>query len=356
MLQILLAVALLVAGALGTVSYSDGAAPGDLLYGLDRALENVRLQFAGGPDQVAQLQIEQARERLLELETVSAKGDTVQAAAVLDEFNTTFTSLVISASGEDDDLILQVDKAYESEDYQKNDSLRCENMELDFHPAGQALADRFEPEGGYDEIMGWFCNGFGFGEIQLAYSAAESLGITPAELFAMRLLGLGWGEILQANGTDIEPGDMEKAREREQEQDQEQEGRCTGVEPHPRGMDLAEDFVVTFETIMGYFCEDGYGFGEIKLAYQISLANDEEVVNVEEVFALRESGLGWGEIMQQYNLIGSTRDKTKEKPENPGKPEDAGPPEGVPANPGKPDNVGKPDKVGKPEKLPKPDK
>ena len=43
---------------------------------------------------------------------------------------------------------------------------------------------------------------------------------------------------------------------------------------------------------MKHFCS-GYGFGEIDHAYSLSL---ESGVPVEEIFALRESGLGWGQI------------------------------------------------------------
>jgi len=51
----------------------------------------------------------------------------------------------------------------------------------------------------YDEIMGWFCQGFGFGEIDLAYSLSQQPGVTatPAEIFAMKSSGMGWGQIKQ---------------------------------------------------------------------------------------------------------------------------------------------------------------
>jgi hypothetical protein len=47
----------------------------------------------------------------------------------------------------------------------------------------------------YEEIMGWFCQGFGFGEIDLAYSLSYMSGTPVAEIFAMKSGGMGWGEI-----------------------------------------------------------------------------------------------------------------------------------------------------------------
>jgi ferric-dicitrate binding protein FerR (iron transport regulator) len=52
----------------------------------------------------------------------------------------------------------------------------------------------------YAEIMGWFCEGFGFGEIDLAYGLSQDTGTAVADIFAMRRQGLGWGEIMQALG------------------------------------------------------------------------------------------------------------------------------------------------------------
>jgi hypothetical protein len=49
---------------------------------------------------------------------------------------------------------------------------------------------------------------------------------------------------------------------------------------------------------MGWYCQ-GYGFGEIALAYRISLEAD---VNVADIFSQSASGLGWGEILRRYDL------------------------------------------------------
>jgi hypothetical protein len=48
-----------------------------------------------------------------------------------------------------------------------------------------------------EEIMGWFCQGFGFGEIDLAYSLAHEANMPVAQVFDLRKSGLGWGQIKQ---------------------------------------------------------------------------------------------------------------------------------------------------------------
>jgi hypothetical protein len=48
-----------------------------------------------------------------------------------------------------------------------------------------------------EEIMGWFCQGFGFGEIDLAYSLAHEANVPVSQVFDLRKSGSGWGQIKQ---------------------------------------------------------------------------------------------------------------------------------------------------------------
>lgn len=85
------------------------------------------------------------------------------------------------------------------------------------------------------------------------------------------------------------------------------EAICTGANPHPTGMTLAQRYGVTYEEIMGWFCQH-FGFGEIDLAYGLS---QETGIPVEEIFAMRSS-MGWGEIKQQLQEApGQSLDKGK---------------------------------------------
>lgn len=76
-------------------------------------------------------------------------------------------------------------------------------------PVGHRLADAFNVS--YDEIMGWFCQGFGFGEIARAYLLADATGVPPATYFAQRQSGMGWGQIVKQTGvhpSDLAPGQV----------------------------------------------------------------------------------------------------------------------------------------------------
>lgn len=78
--------ALVGAGAVGTAVTSDSARPGDALYGIDRAMENLRLSFADSPEAQARVHNEIALERLVEaqsLANVSGRTAHVQEALTL---------------------------------------------------------------------------------------------------------------------------------------------------------------------------------------------------------------------------------------------------------------------------------
>ncbi len=61
------------------------------------------------------------------------------------------------------------------------------------HPTGLTLSARYGVS--YEEIMVWFCKGYGFGEIDLAYEMSQTSGLPVSEIFAMRESGIGWGNI-----------------------------------------------------------------------------------------------------------------------------------------------------------------
>ena len=65
--------------------------------------------------------------------------------------------------------------------------------QTDVQPEGMRLAQRYNIH--YTEIEGWFCQGFNFGEIDLAYGLSLQTGKPVSEIFAMRKSGLGWGQI-----------------------------------------------------------------------------------------------------------------------------------------------------------------
>ncbi len=62
-------------------------------------------------------------------------------------------------------------------------------------PEGLRLARRYGVP--YAEIMSWFCKGFGFGEIDLAYFLSRASGLPVQDVFALRSSGMSWLEIIK---------------------------------------------------------------------------------------------------------------------------------------------------------------
>ncbi len=85
----------------------------------------------------------------------------------------------------------------------------------DPQPTGMRLAERFGVA--YEEIMGWFCQGYGFGEIDLAYSLSQATGMAPAEIFEMRSAGAGWGEIKKTLLEPLEELPEDKIKDKDKE-------------------------------------------------------------------------------------------------------------------------------------------
>ena len=73
------------------------------------------------------------------------------------------------------------------------------------HPVANAIASAFGLD--YDTVIGWHCDGFGFGEIVIALRLAEELGTdADALLTQFSESQQGWGEFIKAAG--IHPADF----------------------------------------------------------------------------------------------------------------------------------------------------
>jgi hypothetical protein len=200
-------------------------------------------------------------------------------------------------------------------------------------PKAETLAQAYGVS--YDEIMSWFCQGFGFGEIDLAYELSRDTGHTVVDIFAMRRMGLGWGEIkrrvlltptatviitptatltptitatppLTVTVTPTPTPTFTPTSSATPVTD------CTGADPQPKGQKLAELYGVPYEEIMGWFCQ-GFGFGEIDLAYSLNVQTG---IPVDQIFAMKSSGLGWGEIKKQLtgDIPGNQKPKKTKEP------------------------------------------
>jgi hypothetical protein len=72
-----------------------------------------------------------------------------------------------------------------------NLDLSCAGSNI--QPKAEALAKEFGVS--YAEIMSWNCKGWGFGEIERAYSLSRETGVSAARIFEMSASGMSWGDI-----------------------------------------------------------------------------------------------------------------------------------------------------------------
>jgi hypothetical protein len=94
MVSVIITIVLAIAVATGGVAYaSDSAAPGDFLYSIDRALEQIQLSLTTDPESALELQLEFAQERLLEMEVLASQGDFDNMTIALDEYEKTISSI-----------------------------------------------------------------------------------------------------------------------------------------------------------------------------------------------------------------------------------------------------------------------
>ena len=216
---IALVVSLLAGGGLAYAA--DGAVPGDVLYGLDRSIEQVQLGLARDPQAVFELRLTLATERLEEADKLLSLAKAELFSEALDNYDTTVAVIAgtVQSSAEADQAVLSglLDEAIASHDAilaemvygeREGEMVQIRDRDRDHwclpeneetHPVAERLADLYEVE--YDEIIGWFCEGFGLGEIGLAYRINSETGTEVEDLFAERLdSNMGWGLILQAEG------------------------------------------------------------------------------------------------------------------------------------------------------------
>lgn len=69
---------------------------------------------------------------------------------------------------------------------------------LNQHPVGWRIANTYGLE--YDEVMGWFCDGFGFGEIMLALQTSRITEMPAEDLLQWKVEQGGWGQVWQGLG------------------------------------------------------------------------------------------------------------------------------------------------------------
>jgi hypothetical protein len=341
----------------GVLYAADSAVPGDPLYKIDRSLEALQLSMTHNLEDNVSLRLAQAEERLVEAQTLAERADEENLQNALADYSESILSAgqaVKAADGQEREaLLLLFDDALQQQDAILTDLLddepgddfnedaeRCTEDE-DYSQA-EAIA---EAEGvTLEQVKAWYCSGYGYGEIKLAFKISAQTDFSPEELLQFRE-DLGWGEIMQAAGLigsgkiksgdpvdeeDFEnyggwgngpedlddsdnpinsndPGDDDDPYDPEDPGDDEwddENGRCASGEIHPQAQAIADANDAPVEQIMEWFCS-GLGFGEIKLAFKIS---DQTEVSTDELVEMRGE-LGWGQIMQEAGLISNKDDK-----------------------------------------------
>jgi len=98
----------------GVVYAADHTQPGDLLYPVDRSMEQIRLKFASSPEQTVELRLLFAGERLAESEQLALEGDEKNLILALDAYSQTISEIaqtVDKAGDQQSDLVTLVDDA-----------------------------------------------------------------------------------------------------------------------------------------------------------------------------------------------------------------------------------------------------
>jgi hypothetical protein len=98
----------------GVVYAANPTQPGDLLYPVDRSMEQLRLRFASSPEQTVQLRLLFADERLAESEQLALEGDEKNLILALDAYSQTISEIAQTVDGAGDQqsaLVVLVDDA-----------------------------------------------------------------------------------------------------------------------------------------------------------------------------------------------------------------------------------------------------
>lgn len=202
----------------GGLAYAaDGAAPGDALYPLDRALEEAQLRLTIRSTHALTLRLRFAAERLDEAARLLAAGNAVHVQQALADYDAlvaearqsaepTSLPLVGAALGDQQvqlvGLLLAAPPEAQTavEDALDAASLPaahpgapCEAAQV--QPALTALAARYGAS--YDDLLARFCAGYGVGTISRAYRLSAESGVAVEEIFARREAGQSWGAIQQ---------------------------------------------------------------------------------------------------------------------------------------------------------------
>lgn len=158
----------------------------------------MRLNTASGKSWIAR------SVEILESKSEETSSDNLKTTSTISILNTTTTTprnfprLIPGFAPTSTETVLTTD--YSNIPGDTNDACKVDSKK---HPEGIKLAEEYSV--GYSEIIGWFCGGYGFGEIDLVYELSHSSGKPVKEIFDFRATGKGWGTIKEIYGIKIKP-------------------------------------------------------------------------------------------------------------------------------------------------------
>lgn len=138
-----------------------------------------------------------------------SEGDLVEVEGTLTQTGQVAADKVSNESnnengGKGQDKDKDKDKVKDEGEKQSNGKGVCEGTKQ--HPMAASIAERYGVA--EDSVAGWFCEGFGFGEIMLALQTGLlSEGSDPGSLLAQKKADGGWGKIWQELGLIGKPED-----------------------------------------------------------------------------------------------------------------------------------------------------
>jgi hypothetical protein len=184
------------------------------------------------------------------------------------------------------------------------------------------------------DVVTFHSDGYGFGELAIAYALAQEGGLTVQEILDMKESGMGLGEIAAYLG--LPPGNSDRNLGRIVS------GRVVPSGTVPAGAQrLAERLGADPEEVSALL-EEGASYGAVAAAYK--LAGQYEGVTPDELLDRRLAGESWGKIKKDLAAAASSVTTTSQN----GPPDHAGPPadKGSQGHGSKSDHGGKPDNAG----------
>jgi hypothetical protein len=211
-------VAILAFALVGVSRAADGAVPGDPLYGLDQALEQVEVRLTRDPVSVAKMRLRLAEERLGEVAQLAQANDQAHLQEGLEGYGDAVVALSqtpsVAPETGDPKSISELDRVLASHEELLGAALRsaedrwCTGQGT--HPLADGLARLYAIDA--DTVRHWFCHdGYTFGEIVHALQTGHAVGGTTElddmadELLTLKTRLGGWGQVWEASGLIGEP-------------------------------------------------------------------------------------------------------------------------------------------------------